>query len=91
MRVRVRLVRPFKDAVGQPVVEFEPRRPGLVEALRHLVELYPGLGEHLLEGGDLSTFVNIYCNGQAVHVDEAHKVTLQDGDELMFLLPMTGG
>lgn len=91
MRVRVKMVRPFRDAVGQPMVEFEPRERGLVAALLQLVELYPGLREHLLEGGRLSPYVNIYRNGEVVHVDEAHKVALADGDELLFLLPLTGG
>lgn len=86
------MVRPFKDAVdGQPLVVFAPPEANLVAALKHLVQLYPKLGEHLLEGGELSPYVNVYRNGTAVHVDEAHKVSLVDGDELMFLLPMTGG
>ena len=91
MRVRVRLVRPFKDAVGQPVVEFEPAQRGLLGAVQELVGLYPGLREHLLEGPRLSAYVNVYRNGQAVRADEAADVALRDGDELMFLLPMTGG
>lgn len=91
MRVRVKLVRPFRDAVGQPHVDFAPLRAGLVEALAELVERYPGLREHLYENGELSPYVNIYRNGEVVHVDEAAKVTLRDGDELLFLLPLTGG
>lgn len=91
VRIRVKLVRPFRDAVGQPQVEFEPREPGLVGALRQLAEAYPGLQPHLFENGQLSPYVNIYVNAEAVHVDEAAKVTLQDGDEVLFLLPLTGG
>ena len=91
MQVRLKLVRPFRDAVGKPEVAFAPRRANLVEALGELVEAYPGLREHLFEGGGLSPYVNIYLNGAVVHVDEAAKHTLRDGDELLFLLPLTGG
>jgi sulfur carrier protein ThiS len=31
------------------------------------------------------------CDGQSVPVDEAAKWRLQEGDELLFLLPITGG
>lgn len=91
MRVRVKLVRPFRDAVGKPEVALEPRKPGLVPALEQLASEYPGLREHLFEGAALSPYVNIYRNGEVVPVDEAHKHVLADGDELLFLLPITGG
>jgi molybdopterin converting factor small subunit len=91
VRVRVKMVRPFRDAVGKPEVVFEARQQGLVESILQLCELYPRLREHLLEDGALSPYVNIYRNGEAVHVDEAHKVALREGDELLFLLPLTGG
>jgi molybdopterin converting factor small subunit len=91
VRVRVKLVRPFRDAVGKPEVELDAGSGKLPEAIARLVERFPGLREHLYEAGELSPYVNIYRNGQAVHLDEAHKVTLAEGDELMFLLPMTGG
>ena len=89
--MRVKLVRPFRDAVGQPQVEFDSPGRDLVGAVRHLAGLYPGLQEHLFEGGELSRYVNIYVNAQPVPVDEASKVTLAEGDELLFLLPLTGG
>lgn len=91
MRVHVKLVRPFRDAVGQPMVELEVRDASLVRALDALVQRYPGLREHLFEGDALSPYVNIYLNAEPVHVEEVAKVALRDGDELMFLLPLTGG
>jgi molybdopterin converting factor small subunit len=91
VRVRVKLVRPFRDAVGKPEVDFEPRSASLVAAVGQLVEQFPGLREHLFERGALSPYVNIYVNAQPVPVDEAAKHVLSDGDELLFLLPITGG
>ncbi|HEV8361027.1 MAG TPA: MoaD/ThiS family protein [Candidatus Thermoplasmatota archaeon] len=91
MRVRVKMVRPFRDAVGKPEVDLDGAPPGVVDAILQLCGQYPGLREHLLEDGALSPYVNIYVNGTAVHVDEVHKVALRDGDELLFLLPLTGG
>ena len=91
VRLRLRTVRPFRDAVGEGLVEFDSPSAELVEALRALTGRYPGLEEHLWESGALSPYVNIYVNGQSVPVDEAAKWRLQEGDEILFLLPITGG
>lgn len=89
--MRVRLVRPFRDAVGQPEVAFEPRAPGLLDALEELAARHPALRPQLFEAGALSPYVNVYVNGRAVPIEEAAACVLRDGDEVLFLLPLAGG
>ncbi|MBI4393891.1 MAG: MoaD/ThiS family protein [Euryarchaeota archaeon] len=91
MKVKVTLVRPFRDAVGKPEVTLELAQGGLVPALRKLADEYPGLEEQLFENGALSPYVNIYRNNVAVDESQAAALVLKDGDELLFLLPLTGG
>lgn len=91
MRIRVRLVQPFRDAVGAPSVEVEPRGAALRDAVLRLCELYPRLTEHLLDGDALNPSVNIYVNARAVMAEDQRRLALRDGDELLFLLPLTGG
>jgi molybdopterin converting factor small subunit len=91
VKVKITLVRPFRDAVGKPEVTLELSRGELVPALRQLALEYPGLEEQLFEDGALSPYVNIYRNNAAVDEKEAATTVLKDGDELMFLLPLTGG
>ena len=91
MRVRVKLVRPFRDAVGAPEVAFEPRSPTLWTALAELAEVYPALREHLFEAGGPSPYVNVYVNRTPVPLETSSAVALRDGDEVLFLLPLTGG
>lgn len=91
MKLRFRFVRPFRDAVGRSEVELEVKGSVMPEVLEELVAAYPGLREHLYEDGALSPYVNIYVNQQAVDVGEIARARVKEGDELLFLLPLTGG
>lgn len=91
MRVRFRFVRPFRDAIGKSEIELLLDDGALPQALAALVRAYPGLREHLYEGDGLSSYVNIYVNGQPVPIGAADATSLREGDEVVFLLPLTGG
>jgi sulfur-carrier protein len=89
--IRFRFVRPFRDAVGKSEIALEAKGTNLVDVLRELVCAYPALDEHLYERGALSPYVNIYVNAQPIDVAKAPTTNVKDGDEILFLLPLTGG
>jgi molybdopterin synthase sulfur carrier subunit len=77
--------------VGQGELAWQPRSPRLLGLLAELAERYPRLGPQVLERGALSPYVNVYVNGQAVRAEDAPTCSLRDGDEVLLLLPLTGG
>ncbi len=60
-------------------------------ALNNLTEQYADMHQHLFEGDQLRSFVNIYLNQENVqHLDGA-ETALNDDDTLMIIPAMAGG
>ena len=61
------------------------------ELLSDLSERYPALGQQILTGGELATFVNVYLGGEDVRTLDGLD-TAVNGDQTLILLPaMAGG
>lgn len=52
---------------------------------------YPGLGDRLLENGQLRRFVNIYINDEDVRFMGSLDAQLSDGDSVTILPAVAGG
>lgn len=52
---------------------------------------FPGLGERLLEDGQLRRFINIYVNDEDVRFLGGLSATLKPGDSLTILPAVAGG
>ena len=52
---------------------------------------YPGLGDRLLEDGQLRRFVNIYINDEDVRFMGSLDAQLNDGDSVTILPAVAGG
>lgn len=91
--VRFRLLRPLSDAIGRSRVEVRvpDEDPTVAGAVRALVAEFPALKEEVMEDGRLSHLVNVYRNGQGVPIEDHDTHLVGDGDEITFLLPITGG
>jgi molybdopterin converting factor small subunit len=92
MLVRVKALRPFKEALGSGDLELERPEGETLEALiRHLVEAHPGLGAHALDGrGGIDLTLNIMVSGRPVGEDDLGR-PLEDGDEVLLFMPLAGG
>lgn len=60
-------------------------------ALHHLTELHPDLRQHLFEGDELRSFVNIYLNQEDVRYLDGADTQLSDNDTLMIIPSIAGG
>jgi molybdopterin synthase sulfur carrier subunit len=64
----------------------------VVEVLADLVERYPALRKHLLDDdGRLRSFVNLYLNGEDIHVLGGVETPLSPGDKLAIIPAIAGG
>ncbi|MFV2015076.1 MAG: MoaD/ThiS family protein [Candidatus Heimdallarchaeota archaeon] len=61
-------------------------------ALNALTETYPKLKNHLFEGDQLRSFVNIYLNDEDIrYLEEKDQTSLECGDNLSIIPALAGG
>ena len=90
MAVEVRvpsMLQKFTD--GEKQVQLESASVG--ELLSRLETSYPGIGNQLLEDGELRRFVNIYLNDEDIRFLDGMNTELADGDVLAILPALAGG
>ena len=65
------------------------------DSLKHLItnldDKFPGLGDRLLENGQLRRFVNIYINDEDVRFMGSLDAKITDGDAVTVLPAVAGG
>ncbi|MBM4248920.1 MAG: MoaD/ThiS family protein [Euryarchaeota archaeon] len=90
MRLRVRLLRPFSDAVGNAVVEVAvPEGASVRHLVVHLCEQYPALAPHIYEaGGAITDYLTMFVNDRPI-TDMG--MALGEGDEVLIMFPVSGG
>ena len=90
MAVEVRvpsMLQKFTD--GAKFVQVESDNVG--ELLVLLETNYPGIGQQLLEDGELRRFVNIYLNDEAIRYLDGENTPLEADDALSIVPSIAGG
>jgi molybdopterin converting factor small subunit len=90
MKITVKLLRPFSDAVGLPIVEVAvPEGATVRHLVVHLCEQFPQLGPHIYEaGGGMTEYLTMFLNDKPV-LD--FDMVLDEGDDLLMMFPVSGG
>ena len=60
-------------------------------AMNDLTDKYPELRQHLFEGAELRSFVNIYLNQEDVRYLDGADTEVADNDTLMIIPSIAGG
>lgn len=81
------MLQKFTD--GEKHVQVESANIG--ELLVSLETSYPGIGNQLMEDGELRRFVNIYLNDEDIRFLDGMETELSDGDVLAILPALAGG
>jgi len=81
------ILRPFTN--GEKIVSADATN--LAELISALDKNYTGLGERLLENGELRRFINIYINDEDVRFMGSLTATLKAGDSVTILPAVAGG
>jgi molybdopterin converting factor small subunit len=92
MQIRVKALRPFKEALGGGDLNLDrPEGETIEELIRALVADHPAFEEHALEkDGTISLTLNMMVSGKPVGEHDLSK-TLEEGDELLLFMPLAGG
>ena len=80
-------LRPYSD--GNSQVEVSGETVG--SALEDLTKQYPDLRQHLYDGHQLRSFVNIYLNQEDIRYGDGVDTEIEDGDTLMIIPSIAGG
>ena len=63
----------------------------LADLIENLDANHPGIGERLLENGELRRFINVYVNDEDVRFEGGLTKELSDGDVVVILPAVAGG
>ena len=92
MHIKVKALRPFKDALGAGDLEFDRPEGETIEGLiRYMIEQHPDFGPQALDDtGGIDVTLNIMVSGRPVGEGDLSR-PLEDGDEVMLFMPLAGG
>lgn len=74
---------------GLRQIEFD--HPDVGKLLEHLTNQHPGLREHLFDGDELLSFVNVFVNDQNIRDLDGMSTSLSERDEVFLVPAMAGG
>ena len=84
------ILRPFTN--GEKVVSADAADAAdLAQLISALDAKFTGLGERLLENGELRRFINIYINDEDVRFLGGLEAQIKDGDSVTILPAVAGG
>ena len=92
MKLKIKLLKPFSDAVGKNELELDFNGITLEDLLKELVNRYPKLNkEFYKKPGDLTDYMCIFVNDKPTTSLNGVNTELKNGDELLFFIPISGG
>ncbi len=92
MKLKIKLLKPYSDAVGKGELEVDIDCRTLEELLKSLVERYPKLEkEFYTSNGELTDYMCVFVNDKSIHTLNGIDTYLKNGDELLFFVPVSGG
>ena len=88
MAITVKTLRPLAEWIGSGKLQIEWAEGTVEELIRHLIERTGPEVERELKGEEGSFDYVVSINGK---VQRDFSIQIQDGDEIVFFLPMGGG
>jgi MoaD family protein len=92
LKIIVKALRPFKQALGSGDLELErPEGETVEDLIRALVKEHPAFRDQALDdNGDIDLTLNIMVSGRPVGEHDLD-IALKDGDEVLLFMPLSGG
>ena len=91
-KIKIKLLKPFSDAVGKSELEVDFNGRTLEDLLKVLVDRYPQLKkEFYTETDELTEYICIFVNDKPISALNGINTDLKNDDELLFFVPISGG
>ncbi|MBU0497566.1 MAG: MoaD family protein, partial [Candidatus Thermoplasmatota archaeon] len=92
MKIKIKLLKPFSDAVGKNELYIDFNGLTLGDLVETLVERYPLLKKEIyIEKESLTDFICIFVNDKPFSTLNGLKSELHNEDEVLFFIPISGG
>ena len=92
MKLKIKLLKPFSDAVGQSELEIDFDGSILDDLLKNLTDKYSGLKkEFYTETGKLTDYIVIFVNDKPISALNGINTKLKNNNEILFFIPVSGG
>lgn len=92
MSIRIVFHSELSKIAGKGEMELEPLPRDVRSLLDKLISMFPALEDELFDGrGRLNMDYQILLNGKGINAQGGTEARLEDGDEIAFLMPLSGG
>lgn len=92
MNLKIKLLRPFSDAVGKGELKIDFKGVSLEDLLKNLVDKYPKLKkEFYSETNELTEYICVFVNDKPISALNGINTELKNDDEILFFIPISGG
>ena len=92
MKLSLKFLRPFKDITGKGELDLDIEVRNLRDLLKILVDKYPKLEkEFFKKGNELTDYICIFVNDKPISALNWLDTKLENGDNLLFFIPVSGG
>jgi MoaD family protein len=92
MKLTIKLLRPFSDAIGKNEIEIDFKENTLEELLKVLINTYPKLKkEFYSDKNELTEYIVIFVNDKPISALNGLNTKLKNNDVIFFFMPISGG
>ena len=92
MKLKIKLLRPFSNAVGKSELELDFDGMTLENLLKVLIDKYPKLKkEFYTKTNELTEYMCVFVNDKPISALNGINTELKDDDEILFFIPISGG
>jgi len=92
MKLKIKLLKPFSDAVGKSELQLDFDGSTLEDLLKTLVNRYPKLEkEFYTKTDELTEYICMFVNDKPASALNGINTELENDDEILFFIPISGG
>jgi len=92
MKLKIKLLKPFSDAVGKSELQLDFDGSTLDDLLKELIDRYPKLKkEFYTKTDELTEYICMFVNDKPISVLNGTNTDLKNDDEILFFIPISGG
>lgn len=92
MKLKIKLLRPFSNAVGKSELELDFDGMTLENLLKVLIDKYPKLKkEFYTKTNELTEYMCVFVNDKPISALNGINTELKNDDEILFFIPISGG